>query len=75
LKIRKTALAAERASVCEVEPSQVKSWMVGSEVKSDDYGFVQAEILCGGLSIANRQIDDNDRKQQKLIHKNIFSCR
>jgi hypothetical protein len=49
--------------------------MVGSEVKSDDYGFVQAEILCGGLSIANRQIDDNDRKQQKLIHKNIFSCR
>jgi hypothetical protein len=56
-------------------PSQVKSWMVGSEVKSDDYGFVQAEILCGGLSIANRQIDDNNRKQQKLIHKNIFSCR
>jgi precorrin isomerase len=52
----------------------MKSWMVGSGVKSEDYGFLPAEILCGGLSIIDSQINDNDRKQQKLIHKNIFSC-
>jgi hypothetical protein len=26
------------------------------------------EILCGGLPVVDCQIDDNDRKQQKLIH-------
>jgi hypothetical protein len=34
----------------------------------------EAEILCGGLPIADSQIDENDRKQQKLVHNNI-SCR
>jgi hypothetical protein len=42
--------------------------MVGSGVKSEDYGFLAAEILCGGLSVEDSQVDDNDRKQQKLIH-------
>jgi hypothetical protein len=48
--------------------------MVGSGVKCEDYGLLSAEILCGGLSIEDSQIDDNDRKQQKLIHRNMFSC-
>jgi hypothetical protein len=40
-------------------------------VKSGAYRFLPAEILRGGLPIADSQIDDNDRKQQKLIHRNI----
>ena len=31
------------------------------------------EILYGGLSVKDGQVDDNDRKQQKLIHKNLSS--
>jgi hypothetical protein len=31
--------------------------------------------LCSGAAISDGQIDDNDRKQQELIHKNTFSCR
>jgi hypothetical protein len=32
-------------------------------------------ILCAGLSVKDSQVDDNDRKQQKLIHRNLLSCR
>jgi hypothetical protein len=28
--------------------------------------------LCNGSSITDSQIDDNDRKQQKLIHRDTF---
>ena len=49
--------------------SQVNSRMVESGVS------LAPEILCGGLSVKDGQVDDNDRKQQKLIHKNLSSYR
>ena len=49
--------------------SQVNSRMVESGVS------LELEILCGGLSVKDGQVDDNDRKQQKLIHKNLSSYR
>jgi hypothetical protein len=59
----KKTLVQRKALVCRVDPGQFNSWASGRlEVKADGYSFLQAEILCG-VSIADRQIDDNDGKQ------------
>jgi hypothetical protein len=36
--------------------------------------LLTAAGLCDGPSITDSQIDNNDRKQQKLIHEETFSC-
>jgi len=77
LKIKKPAGVAERLKFVEFTGGQVnnlKSQGGFFRKESDEYGFSLAEILCGGLSIEDSQIDDNDRKQQKFIHRNMFSC-
>jgi hypothetical protein len=57
----------EAASFVKSICSQVSEWW--------NIARLGREFLCGGLSVEDGQINDNDREQQKLIHRNMLSCR